>query len=76
MTESIKNLWKRMLPETKKEAVQCILTESEFDVSDEIYVKQTWIWGARIPEKHQEKVVEIFQKALKSQSDKTEKLMS
>ena len=66
---AIKKYWDQMLPATRKKAMQRILNESSFDVTDVIYVKQTWIWGGRVPVKHQARVVEIFQSALKHQSD-------
>ncbi len=70
MIQKIKTVWKHMISETKKSALKSILEESSFDVNDEIYVKQTWIWGGRIPEAYQKKVLEIFQNEMKIQNEK------
>lgn len=72
----IKKLWKLMLSETKKETLQSILNEEAFDVNDEIYVKQTWIYALRIPEKYKPRVLEIFQNSLKIQNEKTEQAIN
>ena len=74
--ESIKKYWDQMLPSTRKEAMNSILNENDFDVTDVIYVKQTWIWGGRVPKNHQAKVVEIFQNALKIQSKNAIELLN
>ena len=66
---AIKKYWDQMLPVTRKKAMQRILNESSFDVTDVIYIKQFWIWGGRVPLKHQARLIEIFQNALKQQSD-------
>ena len=67
--EAIKSLWDKMLPDTRRGALNAILNEDEFNVTDVIYLKQTWVWGGRTPQKHQAKVIEIFNYALETQSD-------
>ncbi len=74
--EAIKSLWDKMLPGTRRGALNAILNEDGFNVNDVIYIKQTWIWGGRTPEKHQAKVVEIFQNALKIQSKNAIELLN
>lgn len=76
MKNNIKNLWKQMLTETRKTVIESILNDPEFEVTDPIYVKQTWIWGERTPEKYQPRVVEIFQNAIKIQIKNTQAVVS
>ena len=65
--DTIKSLWDKMLPGTRRGALSAILNEDEFNVTDIIYVKQTWIWGGRTPQSHQAKVIKIFKYALQIQ---------
>lgn len=75
MIENIKTLWALMLKETKNEAVKALSKEESFKVSDEIYIRQTWISKGNIPETCQERVVEIFQNCLKAQNEKIYKVL-
>ncbi|MEM7487080.1 MAG: hypothetical protein AAF348_17875 [Bacteroidota bacterium] len=73
MIDNIKNMWGRMLQETKHEAVQILM--DEYDHS-KVAIKQNWIYQGMIPEEKQPRVVEIFQNLLVQQEKKTKKLIS
>lgn len=70
MIENIKTLWGLMLKETKKSVIKAMIEHGELNVTDEIYIKQTWIWSGRIPEECQSIVLGIFQNALRAQNEK------
>lgn len=72
MIENIKNLYDVMLDETKRDAIDALVNEFNYS---KIAIKQNWIYGKSIPDEHQKKVVEIFQKLLKKQHDMTAKIL-
>ena len=65
MTENIRQMFSKMNDETRDEAL--LLLKSEFNLESTKYVKKNWIIGGRIPEKNQEKIVQIFQNLLRTQ---------
>jgi|GEM_PF-2938770 len=69
MISNIKQLWERMLPETKREAVE--LLKSEFDLINTAFVRQTWISSGAIPIDKQKRVVELFVQIVKQQELKS-----
>lgn len=69
MIENIKTLWSLMLKETKRKVVKAIVDSNEFKATDEIYVKQHWIYKGLIPEEHHQSILELFQNALKAQNE-------
>ena len=73
MKENIRRLWDRMLKETQAEALSVLMTE--FHLTSSTYIKQSWIWAGEIPEENQQRVVEIFQRLIKKQEDKTRKMI-
>ncbi|SHJ81350.1 MULTISPECIES: hypothetical protein [Maribacter] len=65
MTENIRQMFSKMNDETRDEAL--LLLKSEFNLESTKFVKKNWIIGGRIPEKNQEKIVQIFQNLLRTQ---------
>ena len=65
MTENIRQMFSKMNDETRNEAL--LLLKSEFNLESTKFVKKNWIIGGRIPEKNQEKIVQIFQNLLRTQ---------
>ncbi len=58
-------MFSKMNDETRDEAL--LLLKSEFNLESTKFVKKNWIIGGRIPEKNQEKIVQIFQNLLRTQ---------
>jgi len=69
MISNIKQLWERMLPETKREAVEIL--KSEFYLINTAFVRQTWISSGAIPIDKQEKVLRMFVQIVKQQEQKS-----
>jgi hypothetical protein len=65
MTENIRQMFSKMNDETRDEAL--LLLKSEFNLESTKFVKKNWIIGGRIPEKNQERIVQIFQNLLRTQ---------
>ena len=65
MTENIKQMFSKMNDETRQEALECL--QAEFNEKSTKHIKKNWIIGGRIPEEHQEKIVQIFQNFLRIQ---------
>lgn len=70
LIDNIREMWGLMLKDTRIQAIEAL--EDEFKLK-KIYIKQAWIWGMSIPEDYQPKVVEIFQKLLALQIERTQK---
>ncbi|TDS16637.1 hypothetical protein DFQ03_1118 [Maribacter caenipelagi] len=65
MTENIRQMFSKMNDETRDQAL--LLLKSEFNLESTKFVKKNWIIGGRIPEKNQERIVQIFQNLLRTQ---------
>lgn len=72
MIDNIKDMWNRMLRETKHQAVETLM--SEFNHS-KIAIKQNWIYQGAIPEEKQPRIVEIFQNLLVQQEERTKQII-
>jgi len=69
MISNIKQLWERMLPETKRAAVEVL--KSEFDLINTAFVRQTWISSGAIPIDKQKRVIDLFVQIVKQQEEKS-----
>lgn len=72
MIENIKQMYNQMLDDYKKEGIDALVSEFKYS---KVAIKQNWIYGEMIPEKHQPKVIGIFQQILKKQYQKTGQLI-
>jgi len=73
MIPNIKQLWERMLPETKRGAVDVL--KSEFDLISTAFVRQTWISSGAIPVDKQKRVFDLFVEIVKEQERETLELI-
>jgi len=73
MIPNIKQLWDRMLPETKRGAVEAL--KAEFGLISTVFVRQTWIWGGAIPVDKQKRVFDLFVEIVKEQERETLELI-
>jgi len=69
MISNIKQLWSRMLPETKRETIERL--KMEFALISTVFVRQTWISGGGIPIEKQKRVLELFEEIVKNQERAT-----
>lgn len=65
MIENIKSMFSKMNDDTRAAALNQLTVE--FILASPKEVKNKWIIGGRIPEEHQERIVQIFQFLLNKQ---------
>ncbi len=65
MIENIKSMFSKMNDDTRATALNHL--KVEFNLTSHKDVKNKWIIGGRIPEEHQERIVQIFQFLLNKQ---------
>lgn len=73
MMEKIKSRWAVMLTETKKSATERAM--EQFGLTSEVAFKQNWIYLGRVPEEHQEGLLDIFEEELEKQRNELNKLI-
>lgn len=74
MIDNIQNMWYSMLKETQAEALAALMVE--FKLTSSTFIKQTWLQKGKIPEDSQAKVVEMFQRLLQQQIERTRAIIN
>jgi hypothetical protein len=73
MKKKYRKLWDRMIEQTQSRVLVKLMTE--FNLTSTVAIKQNWIWGGKVPKDKESKVLEIFERELNFQDEKTKEII-